>query len=91
MDSRRPCAHLERILVSERRRTRTTGGLPAKSSQTLARLMSERGLSPSEIERGLSYAESAGARTTRQAWILAMSRVMFSDAELSAGVRFESD
>ncbi len=68
-----------------------TGGLPAKSSQTLARLMSERGIPPDDIERGLSYAESAGARTTRQAYILAMSRLLFSDAELSAGVRFEGD
>ena len=77
--------------MSGRVRSRKTGGLPAKSSQTLARLMSERGLSPDDIERGLTYAESAGARTTRQAFILAMSRVMFSDAELSAGVRFDSE
>jgi hypothetical protein len=65
------------------------GGLPARSSAALARLMSERGISSAEIERGLIYA--AGAKTVRKAYILAMSRLMFSDAELSAGVRFEGD
>jgi hypothetical protein len=66
-------------------------GLPVRSSQTLERLMVERGISQDEIERGLNYAVSAGATTTREAYNLAMSRILFSDEELTAGARFNGD
>lgn len=55
---------------------------------TLARLLSEHGLSAEEVERGMDYAEAMGAGTTRDGFVLAMSRVLFTDAQLAAGVRF---
>jgi hypothetical protein len=51
------------------------------------RLLSEHGLSAKEIERGMDYVESMGAGTTCEGFVLAMSRVRFTDAQLSAGVR----
>jgi superfamily II helicase len=63
-------------------------GLRASSVRTVARLLSERGLSAIEVERGMDYAETMGAGTIYESFILAMSRVHFTDAQLSAGVRF---
>lgn len=55
---------------------------------TLVRLLSEHGLSAEEVERGMEYAEAMGAGTTRDGFVLAMSRVLLTDAQLAAGVRF---
>lgn len=55
---------------------------------TLVRLLSEHGLSAEEVECGMDYAEAMGAVTTRDGFVLAMSRVLFTDAQLAAGIRF---
>lgn len=62
--------------------------LRASTVGTLVRLLSEHGLSAEEVERGMGYAEAMGAGTTRDGFVLAMSRVLFTDAQLAAGVRF---
>ncbi len=63
-------------------------GLRASSVGTVARLLSEHGLSAKEVERGMDYAEAMGAGTIYESFMLAMSRAHFTDAQLSAGVRF---
>lgn len=60
----------------------------ASSVETVVRLLSEHGLSAKEVERGMDYAEAMGAGTICESFKLAMSRVHFSDAQLSAGVLF---
>ncbi len=62
--------------------------LRASSVGTVMRLLSEHGLSAKEVERGMDYAEAMGAGTICEGFVLAMSRVHFTDAQLSAGVRF---
>jgi hypothetical protein len=56
--------------------------------KSLIRFLEERGLSADEIDRGLAYAEELGAATAREGFVLAMSRVLYSDAQLAAGCRF---
>jgi hypothetical protein len=62
--------------------------LGERSVRALARMLAERGLSEDEIDRGLDYVAISGAQTMRQAFVLAMSRVLYSDAQLAAGLRF---
>ena len=45
-------------------------------------------MSPAEIDFGLAYSAAMGAVTIRAAFELAISRKMFSDAELESGKRF---
>ena len=72
------------------RRGQTVRGrtLSGSSVLALARLLTERGLSEREIDRGLEYCLENGASTMRQGFVLAMSRALFSDAQLAAGMRF---
>ena len=62
--------------------------LRSSSVRTLMRLLSGYGLSDEEVERGMDYVEIIGARTVREGFELAMSRVLFSDEQLAAGSRF---
>ncbi len=62
--------------------------LRASAVGTVVRLLFEHGLSAKEVERGMDYAKAMGAGTTCEGFVLAMSRVRFTDAQLSAGVRF---
>ncbi len=62
--------------------------LRASSVGTVVRLLSEHGLSAKEVERGMDYAEATGAGTICEGFMLAMSRVHLTDAQLAAGVRF---
>ncbi len=62
--------------------------LRPSSIGTVMRLLSEHGLSAKEVERGMDYAEAMGAGTTCEGFVLAMSRVHFTDAQLAAGSRF---
>lgn len=59
-----------------------------RSTLTLMRLLAERGLSPEAIDAGLDYVEAVGARTVREGYELAMSRVLYTDAQLADGMRF---
>ena len=65
--------------------------LGQRSMLTLMRLLADRGLSPEAVEAGLDYVEDIGARTVREAYELALSRVIYSDAELAQGLRFSCD
>ena len=51
--------------------------------------MALRGCSRADIIRGLDYAAAQGVFTTKDAFVLAMSRVLYSDEQLAAGMRFE--
>ena len=62
--------------------------LSGAAARTVARFLAERGVSENDIDRGLHYAELNGARTIRDGFVLAMSRVTLSDEQLVAGVRF---
>jgi len=55
----------------------------------VASLLSEHGCSEADIDRGLAYAADQGAFTAKTAFVMAMSRVMYSDEQLAAGLRFE--
>ena len=56
----------------------------------LGRLLADRGLDEMQIENGLEYAGHSGAGTMREGFELAMSRAIFSDAELAAGRRYDA-
>ncbi len=58
------------------------------SVAALIRLLTERGLTEDQIERGLDYIEAVGARTMRDGFELAMSRILYTDHELASGQRF---
>ena len=62
--------------------------MPASTVWTLVRVLATQGLSEDEIRRGVDYAEAACAGTVTEGFVLAMSRILLSDAELAAGVRF---
>ena len=62
-----------------------------RSTLTLMRLLAERGLSTKEIDAGLDYVEDVGARTVREGYELALSRVLYSDAQLAQGMRFTAE
>lgn len=66
----------------------TSGKMHVRSADTLRRMMLLQGIPEGQVQRGLDYAAEAGAKTTREMFVLAMSRVTLSDAELTAGIRF---
>jgi len=68
--------------VRQRRR------LSDSSTRTVARFLTERGVFEADIDRGLHYAKRHGARTVREGFMLAMSRITLSDEQLQAGMRF---
>ena len=57
--------------------------------KTVVDLLSQRGCSQAAIDRGLDFADIQGAFTTKEAFVLAMSRITCSDNQLAAGIRFE--
>ena len=59
-----------------------------RATLTLMRILAEQGVAAESIEAGLDYVEQVGARTVREGYELAMSRVLYTDAELAAGRRF---
>lgn len=65
-------------------------GLGNRSTMTLMRILAEQGLPSASIEAGLDYVEEIGARTVREGYELAMSRVMYSDEQLAEGMRFNA-
>ena len=69
-------------------RTRKRPNLGNRSTLTLMRLLADRGLSAEAIDAGLDYVEAVGARTVREGYELAMSRVLYSDVQLEQGMRF---
>lgn len=69
-------------------RFKQQGMLAERSAMLLSRILAARGLSEKEIERGLDYVATSGAQTLREGFVLAMSRILYSDAELAAGLRF---
>ena len=69
-------------------RVRKPRSLRGPAVNTLVRFLAERGLSEEQIDRGLEYVEASGAYTIREAFILAMSRSIYSDEELAGGQRF---
>ena len=69
-------------------RIRKPRSLRGPAVNTLVRFLAERGLSEDQIDRGLEYVEASGAYTIREAFILAMSRTLYSDQELADGQRF---
>jgi len=75
-------------LVVSITRVRKPRSLRGPAVNTLVRFLTERGLSEEQIDRGLEYVEASGAYTIREAFILAMSRTLYSDQELADGQRF---
>jgi hypothetical protein len=64
------------------------GVLAERSATALARMLAARGLPENEIDRGLEYVATSGAQTMREGFVLAMSRILYSDEQLAAGLRF---
>ena len=62
-----------------------------RSTLTLMRILAEQGVSSEAIEAGLDYVEAVGARTVREGYELAMSRVLYSDVQLAEGMRFRAE
>ncbi len=56
--------------------------------RTICRHIAAAGYSDSAIRLGLDYAKAEGASTAREGYILAMSRILYSDGQLEAGDRF---
>lgn len=54
------------------------------------RILAEQGLPSASIEAALDYVEKIGARTVREGYELAMSRVLDSDKQLADGMRFNA-
>ena len=75
-------------MTEVRRQAGKPRGLGNRSTLTLMRILAEQGVAPEAIEVGLDYVELVGARTVREGYEVAMSRVMYTDAELAAGMRF---
>ena len=46
------------------------------------------GYSAADIDAGLAYAAEQGASDTREGFVLATSRILYSDAQLADGMRF---
>jgi len=63
--------------------------LRSAGTNMVASLLSEQGCLEADIDRGLAYAADQGAFTAKTAFVLAMSRVLYSDEQLAAGLRFE--
>ncbi len=63
--------------------------LGAAATNLVTSLLSEHGCSEADIDRGLAYAAAQGAFAAKTAFVLAMSRVMYSDEQLAAGLRFD--
>ncbi len=63
--------------------------LRAAATNLVVTLLSEQGCSEADIDRGLADAAAQGAFTAKTAFVLAMSRVLYSDEQLAAGLRFE--
>ena len=61
-----------------------------RSTLTLMRILAEQGLPSASIEAALDYVEKIGARTVREGYELAMSRVLYSDKQLADGMRFNA-
>ena len=62
--------------------------LSETSIQALMRLLSERGLSEDEIDKGLQFVEASGVYTMRESFELAMSRALYTDVQLAEGKRY---
>ncbi len=60
----------------------------ANTRRTIRRHIATAGYSADAIRRGLDYAAAEGASTAREGYILAMSRILFTDRDLASGVRF---
>jgi hypothetical protein len=56
--------------------------------QSICSVLTQQGMSDDDIERGLEYADLQGARTTREGYVLAMSRVLYTDDQLASGSVF---
>jgi hypothetical protein len=54
----------------------------------ISRHIREAGYSDAEIKAGLAYACQQGPYTAREGYILAMSRILYSDGQLADGARF---
>ena len=79
------------VMTDDSGRQGRSRGLRGPAVNTLVRFLTERGLSDDQIERALEYVEETGARTIREAFVNAMSRVLYSDEELAMGSRFTFD
>lgn len=75
-------------MVDKTSRSRKPRSLRGPAVNTLVRFLAERGLSDEQIDRALEYVETSGAHTIREAFVLAMSRTMYTDQELEAGQKF---
>lgn len=62
-----------------------------RSTLTLMRILADQGMPSDAIEAGLDYVEQIGARTVREGYELAMSRVLYSDVQLAEGMRFRAE
>jgi len=56
---------------------------------TLFAQLSDAGYSAEQVVRGLEYAEAMGATTMDERGSFAVSRIMYSNAQLVAGAHFE--
>ena len=62
--------------------------LRASTARNVVRLLVDCGYSDGEIDYGLDYAETEGARTMMECFTLAVSRLIYSDEQLAAKMRF---
>ncbi len=63
-------------------------GMRASTVHNVVRLLVSCGYSDEEISYGLDYAEAEGARTAMECFTLAVSRLIYSDDQLAAKMRF---
>lgn len=60
----------------------------ANMARTIRRHIAAAGYSANAIRKGLDYAKSEGASSAREGYILAMSRILYSDGQIAMGDRF---
>jgi len=59
--------------------------------RTVMHKLAAGGYSPMQIRDGLAYAVAEDATTVREAFILAMSRILYSDEQLADGARYAAE
>jgi hypothetical protein len=62
--------------------------MDANTRSRIRRHIANAGYSATAIRQGLDYAKAEGATTGPEGYILAMSRILFTDDDLARGVRF---
>ena len=62
--------------------------ISANARRTIRRHLKKAGYSTKEVAAGLAYAAAQGATSTREAYILTVSRILYTADDLAEGARF---